>query len=104
MIRVKSDGEVTQGLMEQGSSSDGGYGVSLYCKAKELQMCCNGLYTGALLGYNKETIIEGIEGQEGNKEMTWWWLCHPWIDDVIKQGKEKEKKQRAMTDREKYFD
>ena len=22
---------------------------------------------GALLGYNKETIIEGIEGQEGNK-------------------------------------
>ena len=62
MISVKSDGEVTQGLMERGSSSDGGYRVSLYCKAKELQTCRNGLYTGALLGYNKVTTIEGIEG------------------------------------------
>ena len=51
MIRVKSDGEVTQGLMEQLSSSDGGYGVCLYCKAKELQTRCNGLYTGTLLGF-----------------------------------------------------
>ena len=62
MIRAKSDGEVTQGLMEQWSSSDGGYRVSLYCKAKVLQTCRNSLYKGALLGYNKETIIEGIEG------------------------------------------
>ena len=38
VIRMKSDGEVTQGLMEWWSSGDGGYGVSLYCKAKELQM------------------------------------------------------------------
>ena len=56
MIRAESDGEVTQGLMERRSSGDGGYGVSLYCKAKELQTCRNGLYTGALLGYNTETI------------------------------------------------
>ena len=61
-IRAESDGEVTQGLMERRSSGDGGYGVSLYCKAKELQTCHNGLYTGALLGYNKETTIEGTEG------------------------------------------
>ena len=31
------NGEVTQGLMEQWLSGDGGYRVSLYCKAKELQ-------------------------------------------------------------------
>ena len=34
-FRAKSDGEVTQGLMEQRSSSDGSYRVSLYCKAKD---------------------------------------------------------------------
>ena len=39
---------------------------------------------GALLGYNKETTIEGIEGQEGDKGKTCRWLCHPWIGDVIK--------------------
>ena len=38
---------------------------------------------GALLGYNKETIIEGIEGQEGDKEKMCQWLCYPWIGDVI---------------------
>ena len=70
---------------------DGGYGVSLYCKAKELQTCRNGLYTGALLGYNKDTITEGIEGQEGDKAKTCWWLCHLQIDDVIKT---KERKKR----------
>ena len=46
-IRVKSDGEVTQGLI--------------------LQTCHNSLYMGALLGYNKETIIEGIEGWKETK-------------------------------------
>ena len=48
MIRVKSDGEVTQGLMEWQLSGDGGYRVSLYCKAKELQICPNGLYSWAI--------------------------------------------------------
>ena len=74
------------------------YGVSLYCKAKELQTCCNGLYTGALLGYNKETIIKGTEGQEGNKVRTCQWLCHLQIGDVIKWKRKKEKKRRAVTD------
>ena len=97
-IRAGSDGEVTQGLMEWRSSGDDGCGVSLYCKAKELQTCRNGLYTGALLGYNKETITEGIEGLEGNKAKTCRWLCHPWIDDVIKWKGKKEKKRRAVTD------
>ena len=91
MIRAKSDSEVTQGLMQRGSSSDGGYGVSLYCKAKELQTCCNGLYTGALLGYSKEAIIEGIEGQEGKKARMCWWLCHLQIGDVIKWKRRKER-------------
>ena len=92
MIRAKSDSEVTQGLMEQQPSSDGSYGVSLYCKAKELQTYCNSLYMGALLGYYKETIIEGIEGQEGNKAKMCRWLCHPWIGDVIKWKGKKENK------------
>ena len=47
---------------------------------------------GALLGYNKETITEGIEGQEGDKAKTCRWLCHPQIDDVIKWKRKKEKK------------
>ena len=47
---------------------------------------------GALLGYNKETITEGIEGLEGNKAKTCQWLCHPRIDDVIKWKRKKEKK------------
>ena len=47
---------------------------------------------GALLGYNKETIIEGIEGQEGNKVKTCWWLCHLWIGDVIRWKRKKEKR------------
>ena len=93
-IRAKPDGEVTQGLMERWPSGDGGYRVSLYCKAKELQACRNGLYTGALLGYNKETIIEGIEGREGNKAKTCRWLCHLQIGDVIKW---KRKQRKAMT-------
>ena len=103
-IRAKSDGEVTQGLMERWSSGDGGYGVSLYCKAKVLQTCHNGLYTGALLSYNKESIIEGIEGWEGNTEKMCWWLCHMQIGDVIKWKRRKEKKQHAVTDCGKYCD
>ena len=71
VIKAKSDSEVTQGLVEQWSSSDGGYRVSLYCKAKELQTQCNGLYMDALFGYNKVITIEAIEGQEGNKETMW---------------------------------
>ena len=97
-IRAESDGEVTQGLMERGSSGDGGYGVSPYCKAKELQTCRNSLYTGALLGYNKETITEGIEGQEGDKVKTCRWLCHPRINDVIKEER-KERKEAMHCDR-----
>ena len=49
---------------------------------------------GALLGYNKETIIEGIEGlevQEGSKARTCWWLCNLQIGDVIKWKGKKEK-------------
>ena len=38
----------------------------------------------ALFGYNKVITIEGIEGQDGDKEKTCWWLCHPQIGDVIK--------------------
>ena len=41
----------------------------------------------------KETIIEGIEGQEGqeaDKEKTCWWLCHLQIGDVIKWKRRKE--------------
>ena len=91
MIRAKSDGEVTQGLMERGSSGDGGYRVSLYCKAKELQTCHNSLYMDALFGYNKAITIEGIEGQEGNKARMCWWLCHPQIGDVIMWKRRKEK-------------
>ena len=98
MISAKSDSEVTQGLMEQWSSGDGGYRVSLYCKAKELQTCHNSLYTGALLGYNKETIIEGIEGQEGEKVKTCQWLCHLRVSDVIK-WKRKERKEKMCRDR-----
>ena len=59
------------------------------------------------MGYNKETIIEGVEGREGNKEMTWQWQCHPQIDDVTKQGKEKKRKEQkrcAVTDHGKYCD
>ena len=46
---------------------------------------------GALLGYNKETIIEGIEGQEGTKVKMCQWLCHPWIGDVSKWKRQKWK-------------
>ena len=59
---------------------------------------------GVLLGYNKETIIEGIEGPEGDKEKTCWWLCYLQIGDVIKWKRRKEKKQCAMTDCGKYCD
>ena len=59
---------------------------------------------GALLGYNKETTIEGIEGLEGNKVQTCRWLCHPQIDDVIKWKERKKRKQCAMTDCGKYCD
>ena len=59
---------------------------------------------GALLGYNKETTIEGIEGREENKVKMCWWLCHPWIGDVIRWKRKKEKKQCAVTDCGKYCD
>ena len=59
---------------------------------------------GALLGYNKETIIEGIEGQEGNKVRMCRWLCHLQIGDVIKWKRRKEKKRHAVTDCGKYCD
>ena len=49
---------------------------------------------GALLDYNKETIIEGIEGQEGDKVKMSQWLCHPLVDDVIK-WKERKKRNNA---------
>ena len=54
---------------------------------------------GALLDYNKETIIEGIEGQEGNKAKTCQWLCHLQISDIIKWKRKKERKETMWHDR-----
>ena len=45
--------------------------------------------TSNMLGYNKETTIEGIVGQEGDKEKTCQGLCHLQIGDVIKIEKKK---------------